>query len=64
VVTACLEYLCSSSGNLLDTAPSESPDSRDDYGEDTEVDIDLEEAGADWLAEQGFDRKDQFSGDH
>lgn len=64
VVTACLEYLCSGSGKLSDTAPSESPDSRDDYGEDADEDIDLEEAGADWLAEQGFDRKDQFSGDH
>jgi hypothetical protein len=26
--------------------------------------VDLEEAGADWLSEQGFDRKDRFSGDH
>jgi hypothetical protein len=38
----------------------------EDFGIDTEIDldVDLEEAGADWLSEQGFDRKDRFSGDY
>jgi hypothetical protein len=70
VVTACLEYLRASS-----KGPSEpGVRRRDDYGgydderTDADVepdnDVDLEEAGADWLAEQGFDRKDRTSGDN
>jgi hypothetical protein len=31
---------------------------------ESDDDVDLEEAGADWLSEQGFDRRDRFSGDH
>jgi len=67
VVTACLEYLHGRS-----SAASESGDRRqrndfDDDSSDADVDgddVDLEEAGADWLAEQGFDRKDRTSGDN
>jgi len=33
-----------------------------DEGEDGE-DGDLADDGADWLAEQGFERRDRFSGD-
>jgi hypothetical protein len=36
----------------------------DDGRAESDDDVDLEEAGADWLSEQGFDRRDRFSGDH
>jgi hypothetical protein len=41
-------------------------DNSDEFGIDTEIELDgdLDEAGADWLSEQGFDRKDRFSGDY
>ncbi|MEF8701575.1 MAG: hypothetical protein V5B32_09640 [Candidatus Accumulibacter sp. UW26] len=65
VVTACLEYLQGRSAALADAAEPASHGDRDDGdGEDFDPDLDLEEAGADWLSEQGFDRKDRFSGDH
>lgn len=65
VVTACLEYLQGHSAALADAAEPASNGDRDDGdGEEFDPDVDLEEAGADWLSEQGFDRKDRFSGDH
>ncbi len=66
VVAACLEYLHGRSGISSPPAGGQATDDRgDDTDEvDDDIDIDLEEAGADWLAEQGFDRKDRFSGDH
>ncbi|MCM8595683.1 hypothetical protein [Accumulibacter sp.] len=60
VVTACLEYLQSAvegqagAPRDVDEVPQ---DDRDDAGQD------LEEAGADWLAEQGFDRRSGFPED-
>ena len=61
VVTACLEYLHGRASASVE--PSQGPP-RDDFDEeDPDADVDLEEAGADWLAEQGFDRKDRYSGD-
>lgn len=62
VVTACLEFL---QGRPAGSAEPLSTTGRDeDEGDDLELDIDLEEAGADWLSEQGFDRRDRFSGDN
>lgn len=59
VVTACLEFLQS----RFDGTPAQGgrPSVDQDLDED---EFDLDEAGAEWLAEQGFDRRDQFSGDH
>ena len=69
VVTACLEYLRGRSAMYAESADAPPAGDRDDgngedFGIDTEIDLDLEEAGADWLSEQGFDRKDRFSGDY
>lgn len=66
VVTAGVEFL---QGGASAEAPLEAGERRrdDDFDDDEsggDGDTDLEEAGADWLAEQGFDRKDRFSGDH
>lgn len=61
VVTACLEYLQGKVGGSPerpDRPPSDDVD-EDEDGDDS----DLDEAGADWLSEQGFDRRDRFSGD-
>ncbi len=61
VVTACLEYLQGKTGanpERPDRPPTEDAD-EDEEGDDR----DLDEAGADWLSEQGFDRRDRFSGD-
>jgi hypothetical protein len=44
--------------------PAARGDGSDEGEESDDIDIDLEEAGADWLSEQGFERKDRFSGDH
>jgi len=64
VVTACLEFLRgTSAGSSADGAPQQPPDGRE-VDDDDDLDIDLEEAGADWLSEQGFERKDRFSGDY
>ena len=60
VVTACLEFL-QGQPVATDDSPgrrSEAPDE-----EEADEDYDLDEAGADWLAEQGFDHKDRFSGE-
>lgn len=67
VITACLEYLQGKNGALDDEPQAETVrdgDSRDERSDsdDEPDDRDLEEAGADWLSEQGFDRKDQFYG--
>lgn len=71
VVTACLEYLRGRSAMYAESADAPPAGDRDDgngedFGIDTEIDldVDLEETGADWLSEQGFDRKDRFSGDY
>lgn len=66
VVAACLEYLHGRSAISSQPAGGPATDDRGDAMDegDSDIDLDLEEAGADWLAEQGFDRKDQFSGDH
>ena len=69
VVTACLEFLHGGSRSSPEAAHrQQGDDGRDDdeqFGldQDSDSDVDLEEAGADWLAEQGFDRKDRNSGD-
>ncbi|MBL8391345.1 MAG: hypothetical protein JNN21_05665 [Candidatus Accumulibacter sp.] len=65
VVTACLEFLRGArTGSSAESARQQQPDGRDvDDEENADLDIDLEEAGADWLSEQGFDRKDRFAGD-
>lgn len=69
VVTACLEYLQGRFAGSSEPEHGRLTDQRGDIdGDQNEQDfddgIDLAESGADWLAEQGFDRKDQFSGDH
>ncbi|KFB66407.1 hypothetical protein [Candidatus Accumulibacter vicinus] len=69
VVTACLEYLQGRFAASSDPEHGRLTDQRGDIDgdqneQDFDDDIDLAESGADWLAEQGFDRKDQFSGDH
>ncbi|MCM8597639.1 MAG: hypothetical protein NFW04_03115 [Candidatus Accumulibacter sp.] len=61
VVTACLEFLQGRFDGLPAASGRQSVDQDFDEAED---DFDLDEAGAEWLAEQGFDRRDQFSGDH
>lgn len=61
VVTACLEFLQGRFDELPATGGRPSVNQDPDEVED---DFDLDEAGAEWLAEQGFDRRDQFSGDH
>jgi hypothetical protein len=66
VVTACLEFLRETSArSSADDARQQARDDRDvDDDGDDDPDIDLEEAGADWLSEQGFERRDRFSGDY
>jgi hypothetical protein len=71
VVTACLEYLLGRSAIASESGDGQSQGSTrgdgDDDGDDrddSDDEVDLEDAGADWLSEQGFDRKDRFSGDH
>ncbi len=69
VVTACLEYLHGRSKPSSESGDRRQRNDFDDERSDAEGDgdgddIDLEEAGADWLAEQGFDRKDRNSGDN
>lgn len=65
VVAACLEYLCGKAGSsderraLADDDGAQEKDGRDD---DEPDDRDLEEAGEDWLSQQGFDRKDPYFG--
>jgi hypothetical protein len=70
-VTACLEYLLGRSAIPSESGDGPSQGSGGDGGGDdddgraeSDDDVDLEEAGADWLSEQGFDRRDRFSGDH
>jgi len=60
VLTACLEYL-QGQPVATDDSPGRVPQAPADEEEDE--DYDLDEAGADWLAEQGFDHKDRFSGE-
>jgi hypothetical protein len=60
-LAAGLEYLYSKPGSSPSSAQDEVE--RDPHGQDSDDDQDpqeqsLDEAGADWLAEQGFDRKD------
>lgn len=66
VVTACLEYLHGRTGVPPEPANARANEdlAEGEEGDDDGDGIDLEEAGADWLSEQGFDRKDRFSGDH
>ena len=66
VVTACLEFLRrASTGSSTEGARQQPPGDREgDDEDDADLDIDLEEAGADWLSGQGFDRKERFSGDN
>lgn len=62
ITTVCLEYLYEkSNGNYHgeyanQSGIDESDDSVDEVERDEERDSDLETEGADWLAEQGFDR--------
>jgi len=72
VVAACLEYLQGRSESSAEAAAGRTAVARDDETDETDetyetydedADIDLDDAGADWLAEQGFDRKDQLAGD-
>lgn len=65
VVTACLEYLQGRSDRSVEPGDRQAKDDGEDdlEGSDDEIDRDLDEAGADWLSEQGFDRKDRFAGD-
>ncbi len=64
VVTAALEYLQAGVGGDGGSPAAGDRQATDDGDEEAfERDVDLEEAGADWLSEQGFDRKDRFSED-
>jgi hypothetical protein len=46
-------------GARIGDEDAEEEDNSDEARDDAESDdIDLEQAGADWLAEQGFDRRD------
>ena len=62
ITTVCLEYLYEKSNGNYHGAYAhqagidESDDSVDEVERDEERDSDLETEGADWLAEQGFDR--------
>ncbi|PUA17817.1 hypothetical protein [Glaciimonas sp. PCH181] len=61
ITTVCLEYLHEKSngnysGEYAHSSIDESDDSVDEVERDEERDQDLETEGADWLAEQGFDR--------
>lgn len=74
VIAAALEYMLRSPAKASAAAPrddderdDETADEGDDYADEQRFgrddgddgdDYDLDEAGADWLAEQGFDRKD------
>jgi hypothetical protein len=65
-ITAGLEFLIRRShvapavgGARIGDEDAEEEDNSDEARDDAESDdIDLEQAGADWLAEQGFDRRD------
>ncbi|HPP47567.1 MAG TPA: hypothetical protein PLF25_08730, partial [Accumulibacter sp.] len=64
VVAACLEYLCGkadSSDERRALADDNEPE-KDGRDDDESDDRDLEEAGEDWLSQQGFDRKDPYFG--
>lgn len=60
VTTVGLEYL--NRGNQLRTAAApvveEEPQETQSHYDEEDAEQDLDEAGADWLAEQGFDRKE------
>ena len=62
IVAAGLEYLHGKGDiGIPQHAGSDDEDqdqNGDDYGDEEGADSDLAEAGSDWLAEQGFDRKD------
>ena len=67
VVAACLEYLRGKTDG--DERTTDSPANHDHRGDDEEEkrdddadDRDLEEAGEDWLSQQGFDKKDPYFG--
>jgi hypothetical protein len=55
VTAAALEYLRTRASS---EAPAPEPQSEDESGDDDDAD-DLSEAGADWLAEQGFETLDR-----
>ena len=61
VATAALEFLRSKDSMTAPPPEPETGNERDDEGEDGDEDgmDDLNEAGADWLAEQGFDPLDR-----
>ncbi|HMV07028.1 MAG TPA: hypothetical protein PKA30_15965 [Accumulibacter sp.] len=61
VIAACLEYLHGRPDSSSQALTEESADDAD--GDDAGEDGDLADDGADWLAEQGFERRDRFSGD-
>ncbi|SBT09015.1 conserved hypothetical protein [Candidatus Accumulibacter aalborgensis] len=63
VVTACLEYLQGTADRSSESGDRQDDGEDDAEGSDDQLDRDLDEAGADWLSEQGFDRKDRFAGD-
>jgi hypothetical protein len=60
VVAACLEYLQAHPG-LSSRADDE--ETGEEADSDDSEDGDLADDGADWLSEQGFDRRDRFSGE-
>jgi len=60
VVAACLEYLQQHPGPSSRAVDERAGEDADD---DDAEDGDLADDGADWLSEQGFERRDRFSGD-
>lgn len=62
VIAACLEYLQGRPDFSALAEESAADANGDNAGEDGE-DGGLADDGADWLAEQGFERRDRFSGD-
>jgi hypothetical protein len=60
LTTVCLEYLHGKSIGDSDDAPDDveaGPERDEDEGEGEEIEQDLDAAGADWLEQQGFDRR-------
>lgn len=69
VIAACLEYLQHRPDREADKeeragrAPREEGAGEEGAGEQAEEDVDLDEAGADWLVEQGFDPRHRSPGE-
>lgn len=64
VVTAGLEYLLGRAESSSESLPLPLSEDHDDLElDDVDLDGNLDEAGEDWLSEQGFERKDRYSGE-